>query len=172
MIITVGGRAGSGKSTIARMLAEKLKLKHYSIGDLQRNIADEKGISLLELNRLEEKDPAIDKNLDDEQRILGKEEDDLVIDGRLCHHFIKKAKKVFLEASEDVRAKRLGKDKRGGKNIPEIIANMKKREKSEIKRFKEYYDVDPYDTSKYDIVISTDNLTPGEIVEKIIKEVK
>ena len=36
MKITISGKAGSGKSTIARGLAKKLELKHYSIGDLMR----------------------------------------------------------------------------------------------------------------------------------------
>ena len=53
MIIVLGGRAGSGKSTIAKEVAKKLGYKHYSMGDLQRNIAKEKGISLLELGKLQ-----------------------------------------------------------------------------------------------------------------------
>ena len=64
MIITISGKAGSGKSTIAKELAKKLKLKHYSIGDLMRQIAKEKNISLIELSKLAEKDNSIDKELD------------------------------------------------------------------------------------------------------------
>ena len=45
MIITVSGRAGAGKSTLAKALAHRLRLKRYSSGDLQREIAREKGIS-------------------------------------------------------------------------------------------------------------------------------
>ena len=172
MIITIGGRAGSGKSTIVKLLAKKLDLNHYSIGDLQRNIAREKGVSLLELSKMEEEDPSIDKELDDEQKRLGEDEDNFAIDGRLCHIFIPNAKKVFLDASESIRANRLLGDNREGKDLKEIKSNMSKREASEVKRFKEYYDVDPYDKSKYDIVINTDKLSPEEIVEEIVNQTK
>ena len=46
MIIAISGKAGSGKSTIAELLAKKLKLKHYSIGNLMREMAKKKNISL------------------------------------------------------------------------------------------------------------------------------
>ena len=52
MRITISGKAGSGKSTVAKLLSEKLNLRHYSIGDLMRAIADEKGLNLLELNKI------------------------------------------------------------------------------------------------------------------------
>ncbi|MCU0642593.1 MAG: AAA family ATPase, partial [archaeon] len=67
MIIALGGKAGTGKSTVAEFLAKKLKLKHYSMGDFQREIAEQRNISLLDLGRLEEKDPAIDKEVDNLQ---------------------------------------------------------------------------------------------------------
>ena len=52
MIITISGKAGSGKSTVAKSISQKLNLRHYSIGDLMRAMAREKKISLLELNKL------------------------------------------------------------------------------------------------------------------------
>ena len=64
MIITISGKAGSGKSTVAKEIARKLELKHYSIGDLMRQMAKEKNISLSELGELAEKDDSIDKELD------------------------------------------------------------------------------------------------------------
>jgi len=64
MIITISGKAGSGKSTVAKQLAKKLNLKHYSIGDIMRKLAKEKNISLNELSKLAEKDKTIDLTLD------------------------------------------------------------------------------------------------------------
>ncbi len=61
MIITISGKAGSGKSTIAKQLAKKLGLKHYSTGDFMRQMAKDKGVSLLELSRIAEKDKSIDQ---------------------------------------------------------------------------------------------------------------
>ena len=175
MIIVIGGRAGSGKSTIAKLVAKKLKLKHYSIGDLQRQIAKERGISLLELGRLEEKDPTIDRDLDNKQKELGKNEDNFVIDGRLSAFFMPKAIKIFLDADEKARAERILKDNREtekNSDLKEAIKNMKKREDSENKRYKEYYGIGCYDKSKYDFVIDTTDLTVEQVADKVIEAVK
>ena len=175
MIVVIGGRAGSGKSTIARLVAKKLKLKHYSMGDLQRQIAKEKGISLVELGKLEEKYPKIDKELDKKQKELGEKEDNFVIDGRLSAFFIPKAVKLFLDADEKTRAERISKDNREAEksaSISKTIENMRKREESENKRYREYYKMDCYDKSGYDVVIDTTNLTIEQVAEQVLETIK
>ena len=39
MIIAISGKAGSGKSTIAKLVAKKLGLKHFSSGDFMLKIS-------------------------------------------------------------------------------------------------------------------------------------
>ncbi len=39
MIITIAGMPGSGKTTVAKILADKLNLKRYSMGDLRGKMA-------------------------------------------------------------------------------------------------------------------------------------
>ena len=152
MIITISGKAGSGKSTIAKILAEKLKLRHYSIGDLMREIAKERNISLSELSKLAEKDESIDKELDKKQIAL-KDRDDFVIDGRLTAFFINNANvKVFLDCDDKVRAERILKDERKDEksgDIKEIIKKISEREESERVRYKKYYNADYYDKKLY-----------------------
>ena len=134
MRITISGKAGSGKGTIAKLLSKKLKLKHYSIGDLMRVMATEKNLSLLELNKLAEKDKSIDFELDNKLKELGKTKDNFVVDGRLTSFFISNAEiRVFLDADEKVRAQRILKDKRQhekSKSLKEAINSIKKREES------------------------------------------
>ncbi len=175
MIITISGKAGSGKSTMAKELAEKLKLKHHSIGALLRQIAKEKNISLLELSKLAEKDFSIDKELDKKQIEL-KKEDNFVIDGRLTAFFIPNADlKVFLDCKDEVRAKRIFNEKRKGeksKHIDDSIEKIKQREQSERKRYKELYKVDYYDKKLYNLIIDTTDLSIREVLEKIMEAVK
>ena len=52
MIITISGIPGSGKTTVGRMLAEKLGYKFYSIGDLRGKMAMERGMTIDQLNEL------------------------------------------------------------------------------------------------------------------------
>ena len=138
MIITISGKAGSGKSTVAKLLSEKLSLKHYSIGDLMRAMAKEKGISLLELNSLAETDKSIDFELDEKLKELGKTKDNLVVDGRLTAYFIPNADvRIFLETDDRVRAERILKDKREhekSKDVNEMIDKIKKKGREREKK--------------------------------------
>jgi len=171
-IITINGTAGSGKSTVAKLLAKKLDYKHYSMGDFQREIAEEKGISLLELGKLEEKDKSIDEEVDQMQIDLGRKEDNFVIDSRLGFHFIPNSIKIFLDADFEERAKRILADtirKEHNVNLKTTKQNIKTREASEKKRYKEYYNINPYDKKHYDLIIDTTKLTPEQVVDKIIK---
>ncbi len=176
MKITISGKAGSGKSTIAKLLSNKLSLRHYSIGDLMRAMAIEKGMTLLELNKLAEKDKSIDLELDNKLKELGKTKDNFVVDGRLTAFFIPNADvKVFLETDDKVRAGRILKDKRQQektKSLKETIISIKKREESEKKRYQKYYGVNYLDNKLYNFIIDTTKLAPERVVEKIIGFVK
>ena len=172
MRITISGKAGSGKSTVAKLLSERLSLKHYSIGDLMRAMAAEKGLTLLELNRLAEKDKSIDFELDNKLKALGKIKDDFVVDGRLTAFFIPHADaRVFLDANDKVRAERILKDRREqekSKSLKETISSIKNREDSEKKRYQKYYGVNYLDKKLYNYVIDTTKLNPQKVVERII----
>lgn len=170
MIITISGKAGSGKSTTAKELAKRLNLKHYSIGDLMRQIAKEKGISLMELSKQAEKDSSIDKELDSRQMELRKK-DNFVIDGRLTAFFIPNADlKIFLDCDDPIRAERILKEGRkdeGSKNIQELMEKIKQRGQSEKKRYKEIYNIDYTDKKLYNLIIDTTNISPNEVLKKI-----
>ncbi len=176
MRITISGKAGSGKSTVAKLLSEKLKLRHYSIGDLMRVMAKEKGMSLLELNKLAEKDKSIDFELDEKLKELGRAKDNFVVDGRLTAFFIPNAEaRVFLDADDKVRAQRILKDRRQqekSKNLKEAMGKIKKREESEKKRYKKYYKVDYLDKKLYNFVVDTTKFNPNQVVDKIMKFIK
>ncbi len=175
MIITISGIAGSGKSTVAKLLAKKLHYKHYSIGDFMREIAKERGLGLLELSRLAEKDRSVDEELDKRQIELGKKEDNFVIDSRLGFHFIPKSKKIFLDVDMAEASKRIFKERREHeqyKDIQDSIEKIKTRIGSEDKRYKGYYDIDYKDKSNYDIIVDTTKTKPEEVVEKIVEAVK
>ena len=85
MIITISGVPGSGKSTVAKLVAQKLGFRHYSAGDFMRDIAEKRRMSLLELGKAAEKDRSIDHELDRRTAELGKSEDDFVMDLSLIH---------------------------------------------------------------------------------------
>ncbi|MBI2176338.1 nucleoside monophosphate kinase [Candidatus Woesearchaeota archaeon] len=182
MIITISGAPGSGKSTVAKLVAGKLGFRHYSAGDFMREIAEKRGVSLLELGKAAEKDRSIDRELDERTIQLGKREDDFVMDSRLAYHFIPTSFKVFLEVDDREAASRIfgdvKKEKAGRKvekestTLAATLAAIKKRRKSEELRYRKYYGLNPYDEGQYDLVIDTTKATPNKVVEKVVTAVK
>ena len=106
-IITIGGKPGSGKSTISKRLAATLGYKHFSSGDLFRAIAREKNISVDAINRLAETDSSIDEAVDQKLREIGETEEEIVIDSRMAWHWIPHSFKVYLQLDLKVAADRI-----------------------------------------------------------------
>ncbi len=170
MIITLGGRHGSGKSTIAIPLAKKLGFKHYSAGDFLRQMAKEKKIPLLEMVELAKKDPSINEEIDKRTEALGKKEDNFIIDGLLAFHFIPRSYKIFFDITLQEAARRIYTNRRSEeKNLSPKHAedNLRQRVELERRQFLEQYDLDPYDPTNYDWVIDTTNLSQEEVLEKV-----
>lgn len=180
-IITLAGNLGSGKSSTAKGLADILNYEHYSTGDFMRAIADEKGISLIELSSLAESDRSIDEELDNKNKEVGKKEN-VVIDSRLGFYFIPHSFKVFLKLDPEISAERILKDKQTNSNRQNeanqdfdtkegIMRNIKIRQESERKRYQEMYGISDYtDSSNFDLIIDTSLLPLEGVVDKIIEE--
>jgi cytidylate kinase len=175
VIITIGGTAGSGKSSVAKELAKRLGYKFYSAGDVRRKYALSKGISLAELNKQAEKDPFSDKMVDDYLAKMAESEDDFVVDGRMGFYFIPQSIKILLEADEKVRAERLigrGNLEEDPQNVREALKLVKQRVASDIVRYKKLYNINPYDEKHYDFVLDTTSNTIEESADEVYSFVK
>lgn len=176
MILTISGMPGSGKSTVAKLLARQLDYKHYSSGDFMGELAVKRGMSVLELGKLAEKDKTIDRIIDERVITLGKEERDFIIDARLGFHFIPESVKIFLDVDPHVGAKRVFADLRADEKENTSLAatkeNIKKRMESERLRYKKYYGIDCYDKKYYDIIVDTTKRTPEQVIQRIVEELQ
>jgi cytidylate kinase len=167
MLITVSGPAGSGKSTLAAALADRLGYEHVSGGDIFRSIADERGLSPLELNRLAEDDDQIDRDLDRRLRSTARDADDLVLESRLAGWMAGDYAdlKVWLDAPLDVRAARIA--EREEKAVDVASEETRARAQSEALRYAEYYDIDIEDLSIYDLVVNTARWGPEGVLDLV-----
>jgi len=171
MIITISGAPGSGKTVVADAIAEKLKMKRYSVGNFFRQMAKEKGITLQELNAINEKEDSVDKKADEWQIEIGKKEDNFIIDGRLSYHFIPNSIKIYLDVKPEVGAKRIMKDKRPGEEMPteeQAVKMWKKRLNSDKKRYKKYYNLDPNKKSQYNLFLDSSDMSVEEEVTEVL----
>ena len=171
MIITLGGLPGSGKTTVARILADRLKMEYINAGDIFRNLAAKKGMTLEEFGYFAERNPNIDKAIDKKLLEIARR-DNVILEGRLAGIMLElndvEALKVWLEAPLDVRVKRIS--GRDTKSIEASLADTQVREKSEWDRYYNIYHVDIRDLSVYNLVIKTQDRTPEDIADEIIKK--
>lgn len=170
VVITISGAPGSGKSTIAQLLHEKLKLRYVYSGMIFRETAEKYKMTLEEFGKFCEENSKVDKELDYKQvEILKK--DDVIVEGRLAGWLAYRNKipafKIMIKADVDTRAKRIVKREQG--NVKERKKEIIERERSETDRYKRYYDIDLSDTSIYDLVIDSSDKNSEEVL-KIIME--
>lgn len=162
--ITISGVLGSGKSTTAKLVAKELGFSHYSGGDFKRKYADDNNLTMAELDVISERDPNIDKLIDQTQKEFMNSNEKWVIDSRLGWFWKPDSFKVFLTLDIDTSTQRIMNDllvneSRSGEHahtFEEMKEKIIKRAESEQKRFKEFYNIDDhFDPSHFDLVIDT-----------------
>ncbi len=173
VVIAVSGPPGGGKTTQAIKLAEKLRLKYHSAGSIFRAMASERGVSLEELSVQAMREPAIDLEIDRRSVELSKE--NAVLDGHLTAWILKDLADVRILITAPLLARAMRVSMRDGKKLEDSLRETIVREYSQLRRFIEYYGIDPRDTEVFDLTINTDKLSPedaepiiGMAVEKLL----
>ena len=172
MLVTISGPAGSGKSTAAAALAETLDYDHVSGGDLFRELADERGLTPLELNKLAEEDDQIDRDLDRRLREIAASRDGVVLESRLAGWMAGEHAdfRVWLDAPLSVRARRIA--DREEKSVDLARRETKERSESEARRYLEYYGIDIEELTIYDLALNTARLSPEAVLDVIVTTVE
>ncbi len=171
-IITLSGKPGSGKSSTADRVAEMLGYTRYSSGDMVRNILAKRHMTLAEYNRKAEDSHGLDGLVDDYLRDL-RDKNDIVIDSRLGFYWIPESFKVYLDLDMQVATVRIYKDAvsnnmrtKGGEmagSLDTVAKQVQNRMETERRRFKNSYNVDPYNTEHFDLIIDTSRHTPQTV---------
>lgn len=175
MIITISGKAGSGKGTVSKLLAERLGYEHISIGGIKRDLAQSMNLTISEFNKLgdlPENKEKFDLKYEEYQKGLDVNSK-IILDGRLSFYCQPKAFKVFLDVSDEEAAKRIfGDMERSGDaydSLQAVLEATKKRNIDDAKRYQELYGVDITDMKNFDLVVDTTKITPQQAADEIIE---
>ena len=133
MIITIGGLAGTGTTTAAQLLSEKMGIDYISAGYVFREMAREHNMSVLEFSAFAEGNDDIDKEIDKRQAELAKSADNLIVEGRLSAYFVEADLKLWLVTPFDIRSSRIA--ERESKSVDVASEEIISREKSEALRY-------------------------------------
>ena len=165
--ITLTGDPGSGTSTFARTVAGLTGFRLITTGNIFRELAEAKGISLAALNELAETQAEIDRQVDDYLQSLNGGTEDIVLDSRMAWHFVKNSLKIRLTVAPDVAVARIFRDdamlREKFKDIDEATDEVNRRRNSEIARYKSLYGVDIGDPANFDLVIDTSTKGPKDV---------
>lgn len=165
-VVTITGPPGSGKSTAGRSLAQRLDLEFRSAGELFRERAQSRGLSLEAFSHLAQADESIDRALDTEMLALAGP--GRLLEGRVagalcrrrgiaCHYLV-------VTARPEVRYARLSARDR----VPyaDAAATTLAREESERDRYLRYYGID-LDAERADLTVDSSELPPPEVVDRL-----
>mgnify|MGYP003965939513 FL=1 len=182
MIISFNGDHGSGKSTIAERIAKELQYERFYLGQIFRDLAKERDLTLIEYLKLGETDASIDRSADDYIVKLGKERKDFVIESRTAWHFLPNSLKIYLGVSKEEGAKRMFKhlrednhrsnEDKGIETIEDVIVSNEKRKAADDARYQKYYSIDANEMKNYDFILDTTDLTKDEVFEKILEFIR
>ncbi len=156
MRITISGLPGSGTTSLTYHIASELKMEVISAGEVFREMAKERNLSLAEFGAFCEKDPTVDKSIDERQREIALSKENILVEGRLSGWMIPEADlRIWLKASPECRVRRiLDRDSYG--NVSSALSETKAREASESVRYKQYYDIDYSSLEPYHMVLDTE----------------
>ena len=165
-VITVSGPHGTGKSTYAKALAEALQLRYVSAGELFRDLAREKGVTLEAFSKMAAENPAVDKIIDERTKAEA-EKGGVVIDAQLGGWMVKELAdvKVLIVAPDEVRFRRIA--TRDGISVEEARKQTLAREAFQRQRYEKYYGLNVTDLSIYDVTVDT-GVYPLEKVKSIV----
>ncbi len=171
MILTISGLHGTGKSTIGKLISQKLGLKYYSTGQAFRDLANDMNFTLEEFTKYVEENPDIDKKLDDKIIEIAQKEN-VIIDSQLSAYILESTAdfKILLTCPLEIRVNRM--TERDTSLYEDTLRETTIREKSELIRFNKLYDIDLNNQLIYDVIIDTAELTIEEILEIIFSALK
>ncbi len=154
LFITVSGPPGCGASTLCTRLADAMNCPYVAGGDIFRDIAEDRDMTLTQLSAKAQESDEIDRALDQRLRDIaekwGAANKPFILESRLAGWLAgdRADLRIYLDAPDNVRMDRIAERE-------ETAAEMGVREVGEAGRYESYYEIDVDDLELYDVHLNT-----------------
>jgi cytidylate kinase len=171
LFVTVSGPPGCGASTVTEGIAAAMDCGYVSGGEVFRQIAADRDMSLSQLTAQADSTDELDRELDRRLQTIaekwGAANKAFVLESRLAGWLVgnRADLKVWLDAPEEVRMQRIS-------DREETPAEMRVREVSETGRFETHYGVDLRDRSIYDVVYNTARWGKQDVIDLVLDAIE
>ncbi|MEE2758995.1 MAG: cytidylate kinase family protein [Candidatus Thermoplasmatota archaeon] len=169
--VTISGHPGSGTSTLVSGICQKYNWKMLNGGQVFRDMATSREMTLEEFSQYCMEDESVDKQLDEMlSNVMLSQDSPDIIESRLAGWWAFNHKldcpRIWIDVSEEVRATRVV--NREGGSHSEQLALIRERMKYDGLRYNRLYGIDIDSKEPYTCVIESDNLDPEEVLETVI----
>jgi len=176
IVLCLAGLTACGKSTAARRLAEKYRLKYVSGGAALKELAIKMGYKAKEkgwwetpagMRFLEQRlgDPKFDKQIDS-QLLEWAKQGNVVLDSWTMPWLSEKGFKIWLEVSPKERAKRLA--HRDGIAVEEASSIIREKDGKTKRIYENLYGFKlGEDYSPFDLILDSESLTSDEVFDTL-----
>lgn len=164
LFITVSGPPGCGATTLCDRLSEAIGCPYVAGGDIFRELATDRDMTLTQLTAEAQESDEIDRALDGRLRSIaekwGATNKPFILESRLAGWLAgnRADLRIWLDAPEEVRKERIS-------DREETAAEMRVREVSEAGRYQSYYEIDIENREFYDLQLNTARWDKDSIFE-------
>ncbi len=176
LVLCICGMAGSGKSTVAKRLAEHYGLKYYSGGDALKAVAADMGYKTTEKGWWETregigfikerlKNSEIDRKVDKKQ-LEWAEKGRAIFDTWAMPWLLKNGFKIWLEASEEVRVQRVS--QRDSLSLEDALKFIREKESRTKDLYKKLYGFSlGEDFAPFHLILDVNQLDEDEVFKAL-----
>ena len=175
LILTISGPPGSGTSTLVSKIAESRGWSSINGGDVFRDEASRRGLTVEQLSNEAKKDLDVDRALDSLlQEKMGSEDSPEIVESRLsgwwAHLNQIDCLRVWVDVTDIERARRI--QTREGGEIEECLLKSQNRQRDDMERYNALYGIDLDDMTPYNLIIDADKKNEHEVFDQLDLEIR
>tara|TARA_B100000214_G_C23954684_1_gene622204 strand:+ start:1131 stop:1694 length:564 start_codon:yes stop_codon:yes gene_type:complete len=175
LAMTVSGKPGSGTSTLVDLLSKNRGMNSVNGGDIFRQEAQRRKLSVEDFSRLCKDDLEVDRSLDDTlKEMISSVNGPSIVESRLSGWWAYLARidclRIWIEVSDEERARRI--QAREGGNFDDVLELSQRRNSDDMERYQELYGINLDDMSPYNVIIDAEYLDASEVLEMVLRELE